>query len=668
MKRTSFRNVLIVSLFLALTGLGLWLNESGGGREETTATQSTDAEATGQDAHHAEALLKHSRATDEVRTFGMEQELTVEMSPAQGPSSVSNILVRGQFDEQLVSTTGGTFTYRFDFRDVQFESAHTQGQSALPEEEVKRIAQSLNQTILILKTDSAHSRASWSVSQGTSLESFNLLRSVVLSGFLFLPAEKELNEWLSTEEDSTGLFTQTNRLVSFADGKAKIEKEPKTVRVVSSAETETALNSGEANLQTVVVLPSSVTRIDFDATAGHLIQSEQRWSLRAQAAGLMATTNVRTRIDFISKRKSKAQVQKSDLNATENNSSSGQTFQSEYELLSAHSASLKKKVAAQKLAGENWATLRSRFTSPDFHKDGAARAQFFEQLSALLLLQPEMCTTVAEEIAQLSKNDPDYKSKLSLLAGVFTTQDSAEAEAALVALADRLKDDVPALMQVVPAMAAHRNPSERTRDALLNFYTSSTDEGVKSTATLAMGTFAYRAQNSRPDLTRETVERLKQDFDSAPSIDKKVTLSGALGNVGAGETFESVKTLFTASQDVSLKRSALFDLRFVNDPDVDSFLNQIAADDTVDPDLLVQSMRVMRMRPPLKMHLQSSLGHFRNKSARATVRSEALSTIAHMIPVEPNDVRTALTEATKDENTQIAKQAEQILAKLTQGQ
>ncbi|MEY4066150.1 MAG: hypothetical protein RIR26_2358 [Pseudomonadota bacterium] len=668
MKRTATRNVLIASLFLALTGLGLWLGETSGVLQDSDATQTTAGESTAQEARNAEALLKHSRATDEIRTFGMEQELTVEMSPAQGPSTASNILVRGQFDEQLVSTTAGIFTYQYHFRDVEFESAHSQGQSSLPEDEVNNIVQSLNKTVLILKTDALHSKANWSVSQGTTLESFNLLRSVVLSGFVFLPAEKELKEWLSTEEDSTGLFTQTNKLVSLADGKAKLEKEPKTVRVLSSAEAETGLNEGDANLQTVVVLPSSVTRIDFDATAGHLIQSEQRWSLRAQTAGLMATTNVRTRVDFISKRKAPAQPQQSAENSTGSNSLSGPSFQSEYELLNTHSASLKKKVAAQKLGGENWASLRSRLMSPDFHKDGAARAQFFEQLAALLLLQPEMCTTVAEEIAQLNKSDPDYKSKLSLLAGVFTTQDSAESEAALVALAERLKDDAPALMQVVPALAAHRNPSERTRDALLNFYTSATDEGVKSAATLAMGTFAFRAQNARPDLTRETVERLKQDFDSASSIDKKVTLSGALGNVGANETLESVKSLFSASQDVSLKRSALFDLRFVSDPAVDSFLNTVVSDATVDPDLLVQSMRVMRMRPPLKMHLQSSLTQFRNKTARATVRSEALSTLAHMIPVEPSEVRNALAEAAKDENTQIAKQAEQIIAKLNQAQ
>jgi hypothetical protein len=39
-----------------------------------------------------------------------------------------------------------------------------------------------------------------------------------------------------------------------------------------------------------------------------------------------------------------------------------------------------------------------------------------------------------------------------------------------------------------------------------------------------------------------------------------------------------------------------------------------------------------------------------------------------MIPVEPSEVRNALAEAAKDENTQIAKQAEQIIAKLNQAQ
>ncbi|MFZ9519395.1 MAG: hypothetical protein ACO3A4_02860 [Silvanigrellaceae bacterium] len=655
------RNTLVGLVAVLVIGLGVYFTT-----RQTTSAPSPQADSPAgassavDKATFEQALVRYSLNTDEVRTFGFLQDMSVEMNPAQGQSTVSRIHLRGQFDEQLVSVSGNRLTYRYNFHDVQFESTDAEGRAALPPDEVNNIVQSVVGTTLLLKTDVLHSSISWSVTRQTNLETLNLLRSVVLSGSVFLPAAKDLSEWTGTEEDSTGIFTLNHKLISLGNGKAQIEKEPRMVRVP-----EDFGLAGHSTQQSVVVLPSSSTKIEFDATAGHLLKADQRWSMRAQAAGLLATTNLRTQVDFQSKRKATDEDRKflqSDIASTD----SGNGFISEFELQAAHSTSIKRKVAAQKLAGENWASLRSLLMSPDFHKDGAARAKFFEQLSALLYLQPELCTTVADEIARLDRQDPDYKSKLSLLAGVFSSQETPEAEAAMVALAERMKEDSSALMQVIPAMAAHRNPSERTRDALMQSYTQAVDEGVKSTATLALGTFASRARNSRPDLTRETVERLKQDFDSSSAINKKVTLSGALGNVGANEALESVKSLFAASQDASLKRSAIYDLRFVNDPQVDVFLQQVVTDSATDPELVVQGVRVMRMRPPLKMHLQTMTTLFRTKGVRATLRSEALYTISYLSPVSPEEVQKLLEEAAKDANPQIAKQAEQLLARQTQ--
>jgi hypothetical protein len=664
MQNVKLRNghkVLIASVVALVAGLGVYLNT----RPASPGSMPSDESLAGTKSAvdkiaREQALLKYSLNTEEVRTFGVVQDMSVELSPAQGQTTVSRIHLRGQYDEQLVSAVDDKLTYRFKFRDAQFESTDSEGRSALPPEEVNNIVQSVVGSTLIIKTDVLRSNMSWSVSRQTSLETLNLLRSILLSGSVFLPAAKELKEWTGTEEDSTGIFTLNHKLLSLVDGKALIEKEPRMVRVPDDF-----TSANPSAQQSVVVLPSSTTKIEFDAKAGHLLKSEQRWSLRAQAAGLLATTNVRTQIDFQGKRAA-TDDDKKIVTAAGEATSNNEGFVSEFELQAAHSTSLKRKVAAQKLAGENWASLRSLLMSPEFHKDGEARARFFEQLSALLLLQPELCTTVAEEIAKLDKQDPDYKSKLSLLAGVFSSQETPEAEAAMVALAEKMKEDSAALMQVIPAMAAHRNPSERTRDALMQSYTQAVDEGVKSTATLALGTFASRARNNRPDLTRETVERLKQDFDSSPAINKKVTLSGALGNVGANEALESVKTLFAASQDSSLKRSAIYDLRFVNDPQVDTFLQQVVLDAAGDPELVVQGVRVMRMRPPLKMHLQTATGLFLSKTTRATLRSEALYTISYLSPVAPEEVQKLLQEAAKDANPQIAKQAEQLLARQSQ--
>jgi hypothetical protein len=281
-----------------------------------------------------------------------------------------------------------------------------------------------------------------------------------------------------------------------------------------------------------------------------------------------------------------------------------------------------------------------------------------------MFLQPEICTAVADEMARLQKDDPNYASKMSLLAGAFSNQETPEAEAAIVALAQRMNSDADALLQIVPAMAAHRRPGEKIRDALLQQYENGVTEEVKSTSTLGLGTFAQRAQKSRPDLNQEAVARLARDFESTPSTLRKVTLSGALGNAGAQETFTSVKTIMGTTQEPALQRSAIYDLRFVADPSVDVWLQKLSTDKSSDGDLVIQALRVMRMRAPVRGNLEAALAVARVAEARTTVRVEALHAVAHHVVLDPEGVSASLGEFSRDSNPQIVQQVRQLLAKL----
>jgi len=651
------RIALVIAVVAAGVGFGVYLTNprTGGSSDAGRSPTALLKTAAGGGAQQGNGLLKYTLSESEIRSFAVEQDLLVELKPSPDQSTLSQIHVRGQMDERLVRVQGRQLTYRYTFSQMSFESLGQQGQSALPASEAQRISAALNAGVVLLRTDPERSTLNWSINQSASPETLNLLRSIILAGSVFLP-NADLSEWTGSEEDSTGVFTVSHRLVSLADGKAQILKEPRLLRIPPEA----GMTGNDA--QTAIILPDSTTKIDFDAKAGHLLKAEQRWALRVHAGGLVAITNMRTSLTFTGKREATKQDEVR-VGSAQGQSSGEETYLSEYEMQAVHSTSLKKKVAAQKLGEENWESLRARFMSSDFHKDGEARAKFLEQLSALLYLQPELCTKVAAEISQLSKSDPDYKSKLSLLAGVFASQETPEAEAALVALAATMKNDSDAQMQILPAIGAHRKPSERTRDALIEAYTAGADEGVRSTAALALGTFASRARASRPELSREAIDKLKQDFDSTPSLDNKVTLSGALGNAGTREAMESVKVLFERSQDASMKRAAIFDLRFVDDDAADSFLEKTALDASTDRELVIQCLRVMRMRPPQKRHFKTAVELFRAQSSAPTMRTEALYTLSYLFPAAPQEVTELLEEATKDKNLQIAKQAEQLLAR-----
>ncbi|MEN9529706.1 MAG: hypothetical protein RI932_1579 [Pseudomonadota bacterium] len=600
-------------------------------------------------------LLNHSAVLNEIKTWAVLQDVSVELHSSSGKPAVSNIQLRSQLDEQLVEAALGKRAYRYRLTQVDFQSTNAEGKSAMAPQDIEEIERSLAAAVILVRTDDSRRELRFSAARGTALETLNLIRSVILSGSLFLPRQQQLVEWISQESDATGVFSLSNKLMSLKDGVAQIEKEPKAVQVHANARTLNA--EGDA----LAVLPGSITRLTFDAQAGHVLKSEQRWTLRFQAAGVYATTNILTRLEFVGKRtatQSAAEAETTIEQATD------QDFITEVELEALSEEGLKRKVAAQKSAGETWESLRLRLQSSDFHKDGAARFQFLEQLSALMYLQPEICVAVAEEMARLKKDDPNYASKLSLLAGAFSNQETPEAEAAIVALSQRVGGDADALMQIIPAMAAHRRPGEKTRDALLQQYENGISDEVKSTSTLALGTFAQRAQKNRPDLNQEAVSRLARDFDAAPSTSRKVTLAGALGNAGAQETFTSVKSLINSTQEPALQRSAVYDLRFVRDPAVDVWLQKLSTERGRDGDLVIQALRVMRARPPVRGNFEAATAIARIADARTTVRVEALHTIAHHVILSPEEVSATLTEFSRDSNPQIVQQARQLLAKL----
>ncbi len=603
----------------------------------------------------AAGVLNHSAVLNEIRTWSVLQDVSVELQSSEGKPAVSIIQLRSQLDEQLVESAQGKRVYKYRLTQVDFQSTNAEGKPAMPPQDIEEVKRSLSAAVVVVRTDDERRELRFSASRGTSLESLNLVRSVILAGSVFLPREQRLSEWISQEADATGIFTLSNRVLNLKDGVAELEKEPKSIQMHASART---LNSeGDA----LAVLPGSLTRLTFDTKAGHVLKSEQRWTLRFRASGVYATTNILTRIEFVGKRSG-------EKDAGPGSDTVGQDVEqdlvSEAELEAASEEGLKRKVAAQKLAGETWESLRQRLQSSDFHKDGAARFQFLEQLSALMFLQPEICTAVADEMARLQKDDPNYASKMSLLAGAFSNQETPEAEAAIVALAQRMNSDADALLQIVPAMAAHRRPGEKIRDALLQQYENGVTEEVKSTSTLGLGTFAQRAQKSRPDLNQEAVARLARDFESTPSTLRKVTLSGALGNAGAQETFTSVKTIMGTTQEPALQRSAIYDLRFVADPSVDVWLQKLSTDKSSDGALVIQALRVMRMRAPVRGNLEAALAVARVADARTTVRVEALHAVAHHVVLDPEGVSASLGEFSRDSNPQVVQQVQQLLAKL----
>ncbi|NBX18502.1 MAG: hypothetical protein EBR09_14185 [Proteobacteria bacterium] len=601
-------------------------------------------------------MMTHSSQTGEIKSWSVVQDVSVELFNSGSKSTTTQIHLRGTLDEELAEIAGGRRVYRYVLRDADFQSTDASGNPAMPEAEVKGVEKALSDAVVLVRTDDQRRELRFSAARGTSLETLNLLRSVIYSGSVYLPASKKLTEWTSQETDSTGVFTLNNKLTAMSGETATIEKEPRMVRMPESS----AAMNGQGDA--VAVLPASLTRVTFDAKAGHLLKAEQRWTLRFSAAGIYATTNILTRLEFIGRQPATARSK--DKNPEFAGAAGGQDFVTELELESASDQNIKRKVAAQTLAGESWNSLREKLRDAELHKDGSARFNLLEQLSALMFLQPEICFEVAGFIAGLKKEDPLYASQLSLLSGAFANQETPEAETAIAGLSQSMSQDEEALMQIIPAMGSHRRPSEKMRDALLKQYEGGISQAVKSTSTLALGTFANRAQKARPDLTDEAVSRLKQDFDAAPQVDRQVNISGALGNAGAKETLPSVKTLMEKTKDPAFQRSALYDLRFVADPEVDSLLQRLSLDPQTEPDLVIQSFRIMRMRPPVRGNFDAALKTARAANARTTVRVEAIHAVSHHAALSPAEVAEALAEFGRDSNPQVVQQAKQLAVKL----
>jgi HEAT repeat protein len=272
--------------------------------------------------------------------------------------------------------------------------------------------------------------------------------------------------------------------------------------------------------------------------------------------------------------------------------------------------------------------------------DEQNQTRVFLRIKALVTLQPESCVVLGEHLSTARASKP----AISVLAGALAAAGSPEAQMALVRAITARHQDWPALAILVPELATVEKPTREAEQVLWDLVREATDENIRTTAELALGSMARRLAPVAPDRAAGIVAWSVQELDKTPGPQATRQLLLVLGNAGAVEAFPKVRP-FLADPVPDVRAVAVWALRWMDTPEVDAFIARTLTADG-DAGVRLEAARASSFRP-LSSVLLMAHARVLETDTDTEVRREIVSTLAanrNRFPAIDNLLRTVAAE------------------------
>ncbi len=278
------------------------------------------------------------------------------------------------------------------------------------------------------------------------------------------------------------------------------------------------------------------------------------------------------------------------------------------------------------------------------------------KLKALARIQPETCKAMGELLVTAN---PEGLS-MRLLASVLGVTGSPQAQQALADAIRRRREEWPAQAFLIPALGQSAEPSEASITLLEELAYTSLHVPIASTAQLMLGTMAFNlARQGMPEKAAIIVESALSRLEHADSVPLKSRYLLCLGNTGSLKAFPALKTWIAAS-DSELRASAIYALRWIEDPEVDRLLLAALASDPA-PEARSKAIEAFKFREgggKVELALKQSVVG----DASPRVRLAALGSLWDLRSNFP-DVLPAVEAACNDPDEDVRNLAESMLGK-----
>lgn len=222
-------------------------------------------------------------------------------------------------------------------------------------------------------------------------------------------------------------------------------------------------------------------------------------------------------------------------------------------------------------AGVTFEHVLTAFTKYDDPRAWNDRAEFVLRAVAVLQLHPER----AKDLVPVFKSAKSDQMRAQVL-DVLASAGHPQAQAALVESLRSGSTDALVARQLFQRLSLVKKPTADTLQFALEQHAAARASGVtedRNARAFVLGSLAYTARTSSPQLSNTMVEQLVDDVEQAQTAkDLQATLR-ALGNAGDARTLDIAKEK-TADADVNVRAAALSSLRRVPGAEVQTVVRE----------------------------------------------------------------------------------------------
>jgi hypothetical protein len=278
------------------------------------------------------------------------------------------------------------------------------------------------------------------------------------------------------------------------------------------------------------------------------------------------------------------------------------------------------------------------------------------KFEALIYLHPESCKPIGNILASA---DPRGLT-MRILVDALISIGHKEAQEALIAGTKARKEDSSALFILIQALGRIIEPTLETEKVLRDIVSKTTNQDIKATAQLALGSVARNLTVKSPDRAEKLISEFIQNLEPSSSEREIQQILHVLGNTGSILALSPIEKYITHSTPY-IRAVAMYALRWIESKDVDPLL---AKGISSDPEKLVrlEAAHALGLRKMTPETLQAQKEVLMKDSA-VEVRLAVLYNLSNAFEEFPETKKLIKETAAKDPSKDVRKAASEIMVR-----
>jgi hypothetical protein len=571
--------------------------------------------------------------------YNVVQSTEINLQGKAGEGSKTALEVSGRLHQKVYKANKEGFVFGFSITNPEVNIG-----LRVTEEEKKKLVKLQDdlRNEIYLKTDQLGRFLTFFSQKDMPPEAKNILKSIIVSSQTVLPDKESDRTWFKNEINMTGRYKAKYEVDDEDDDTFYIQKTKLLYTKLDSDEFEV---SGANNFK---ILPNTKESIEFGKN-GYIKRIDHYEHTLMASMGFKVEAFVATKFVFIDKTEDESIDEIPSLEAVAKKMNLSEFSVQGGEIDKAQKVKNLKKL----IGGMSIRKILGVLKTLDFDKEGQKAFDMFRKIKAILKLNPEKVGELLDVAGDLDPNSPNYLSQLSIFMGALDIVEAKYAEEKLMSLIDKNLNNMPFLLQAIPAMGTLNNPTIQGKKYLTDLVEATSNYEVKSLSALSLGALSGEASTTSEKISDDAAIYLAGKLNRSTTPEERMTFTIALGNTGNVNAFEGLQKQFDTGND-DLDSTSLFALRFIPGEHIDEAL----VDALQNPSNNVQkkALDALSFRSPSQRKLEA-LADYVFDGRDENLKVSALHLISDLYPQYPDNVQEVFRDVKESNLSKKVKEA-----------